>query len=380
MPEAVILSAVRTPIGRYEGALTEYSASELGAVAIRAAIARAGIDPATIDEVLFGNVIQAGNGQNVARQAARQAGVSDCVPGMTINQVCASGLRAVALAAQAIRAGEGELFIAGGTESMTNTPTLALTELWGHDEPIDAMLHDGLQDADDDRHMGKIAEHWAAQYGLSRAEQDAFALASQQKCAAAIAAGAFADELIPVDDCRADEHPRPNLTAEELASLLPAFATEGTITAGNAAGLNDGAAALVIASAARAAALGVAPLGRIVSYAWSAREPQEFGIAPAQAVSLALQRAGLTLSELDLIECNEAFAVQVLALTREVGWDLERVNVNGGAIALGHPIGASGARLLVTLLHALHRRSLRYGLATLCAGGGMGIAMIVERR
>ncbi|MCS6861919.1 MAG: acetyl-CoA C-acetyltransferase [Abditibacteriales bacterium] len=395
----VILSAVRTPIGAFGGYFKNLTAAELGQVAIAEALRRARVSPEEVNEVYMGNVVQAGQGQNPARQAARGAGIPDHVPATTVNMVCGSGLKAVALAAQAVRVGDGDIFVAGGMESMSRAPYLLPSARWGARMGsvmmLDAMLCDGLLDAFTQQHMGDIAERWAERYGITREEQDAFALRSQQQCAAAVAAGLFNAEIVPVEVkgdnerrrqdvgattlVRFDEHPRPDTTLERLSQLKPAFRPDGTITAGNASGINDGAAALVIASESRALASGLRPMARILSYAAYAMHPHEFGIAPAGAVRRALERAALPLEQIDLIESNEAFAVQTLALTKEVGWDLERVNVNGGAIALGHPIGASGARILTTLLHEMERRCVRYGLATLCVGGGMGIAMVVER-
>lgn len=389
---AVILSAARTPIGAFGGNFKNLSAAELGQVAIAEALRRANVPPEEVSEVYMGNVVQAGLGQNPARQAARLAGIPDHVPATTVNMVCGSGLKAVALAAQAVRVGDGDMFVAGGMESMSHAPYLLPSARWGarlgNATMVDAMLCDGLLDAFSHQHMGEIAERWAERYGITREEQDAFALRSQQRCAAAVAAGLFNAEIVPVEVkgskdettlVRFDEHPRPDTTMEKLSKLKPAFRPDGTITAGNASGINDGAAALVITSETRASASGLTPMARILSCASSAMHPHEFGIAPAEAVRRALHRAALRLEQIDLIESNEAFAVQSLALTKEVGWDLERVNVNGGAIALGHPIGASGARILVTLLYAMERRRARYGLATLCVGGGMGIAMVMER-
>jgi acetyl-CoA C-acetyltransferase len=388
----VILSAARTPVGAFGGNFKNLSAAELGRCAIAEALRRAGVSGEEINEVYMGNVVQAGQGQNPARQAARLAEVPDGVPATTVNMVCGSGLKAVALAAQAVRVGEGEIFVAGGMESMSQAPYLMPLARWGarlgHADMVDAMLRDGLLDAFSSQHMGEIAERWAERYNITRAQQDEFALRSQQRCAAAMAAGTFNAEVVPVEVkgskgettlVRFDEHPRPETTLERLSKLRPAFRPDGTITAGNASGLNDGAAALLVASAEKARALGVTPMARILACSAHALHPHEFGIAPAGAVRRALDRAELRLEQMDLIESNEAFAVQSLALTKEIGWDLERVNVNGGAIALGHPIGASGARILTTLLYELQRRHARYGLATLCVGGGMGIAMVVER-
>ena len=401
----VILSAVRTPVGALGGNFKNLSAAELGQVAIAEALRRANVSPEEVSEVYMGNVVQAGQGQNPARQAARLADVPDHVPATTVNMVCGSGLKAVALAAQAVRVGDGDIFVAGGMESMSHAPYLLPSARWGarlgNATMVDAMLRDGLLDAFSHHHMGEIAERWAERYGISREEQDAFALRSQQRCAAAMAAGTFNAEIVPVEVkvgngqarrmralpdstgettlVRFDEHPRPDTTMEKLSKLKPAFRPDGTITAGNASGINDGAAALIVASAEKARGMGVPPIAHILACASHAMHPHEFGIAPAGAVQRALDRAELRLEQIDLIESNEAFAVQSLALTKEIGWDLERVNVNGGAIALGHPIGASGARVLTTLLYEMERRRARYGLATLCVGGGMGIAMVVER-
>jgi len=394
MPTPVILSACRTPIGSFGGVFRDVSAVYLGQVVIAAAVERAGVEVAGIDEVIMGNVLLAGEGQNPARQSARYAGIPDSVPAMTVNMVCGSGLRAVALAAQAISNGDGELYVVGGMESMSRVPFACLNFRWthkmGHASFLDLLLWDGLEDAFEHKHMGVIAERWAAEFNITREEQDRFALESQQKCARAVAEGRFRDELVPVTildqpkpgDTRAveaDEHPRPNTTWEQLARLKPVFAEGGSITAGNASGINDGAAALVLSSEQFADRRGIQPLAQVVSWAIHAQDPAHFGTAPVGAVRKALDKAGLTLSDVDLIECNEAFAVQTILVGRELGWDWSRVNVNGGAIALGHPIGCSGARILTTLIHELRRRQLHYGLATLCIGGGMGIAMVVRR-
>lgn len=387
MSEAYVVSACRTPIGRFGGALSTLSASDLGSAAIREAVSRAGVD--AVDEVIMGNVLQAGQGQGPARQAAIKAGIANSTPCTAVNMVCGSGLKAVTLAAEAVMSGEAECVVAGGMESMSQAPFIMPRNVgsFGDVTLLDLILRDGLSDAFDGRHMALMCERLGGKYGITREQQDAFAADSQQRCEAAQADGRFDDEIVPMSIATkreaitftADEHPRPGTTVESLAKLRPAFEANGTITAGNASGINDGAAALVIVSEKRVGEAGVRPLGRIVSWASAGLDPELFGVAPAAAVRLALQRAALTLDDIGLIEANEAFAVQSLALAREVGWDMARVNVNGGAIALGHPIGASGARILVTLLHEMKRRQVRYGLATLCIGGGMGIAAVVER-
>jgi len=392
MKEAVIVSAARTAIGTFSGTLANTSASELGAVVVRAALERAGVEPGAVDEVLMGCILQAGQGQNPARQAALKAGLPVEVPCTTINKVCGSGLKSVALAAQSIMAGDAEILVAGGAENMNLAPYMldkARTGYrMGHGQLIDSMIHDGLWCIFGDTHMGITAEKVAEQYGISRAEQDEFAAASQAKAAAAIESGRFADEIVPVmlpqrkgDPIRfdKDEHVRPGTTVESLSKLKPAFKKDGTVTAGNASGINDGAAAVVVMSADRAKAMGLAPLAKVKAYASAGVDPSVMGIGPVPATRKALAKAGLTVADIDLIEANEAFASQSLAVGRDLGWDAAKVNVNGGAIALGHPIGASGARILVTLLHEMQKRDARYGLATLCIGGGMGIALIVER-
>jgi len=352
-------------------------------------VARAGVDPTRVGEVLMGNVLQAAQGQNPARQAALKAGLPDTVPCTTINMVCGSGLKSVALAAQAVALGEQECVVAGGMESMSNAP-YALPRShpqFGDFTLIDVILRDGLTDAFDTKHMAIHCERLGEKYGIGREQQDAFAAMSQQRCEAAVAAGKFVEEIVPVTVKKgkeevkvdADEHPRPGTTAESLAKLRTAFEPTGTITGGNASGVNDGAAALVLASPALVVELGLTVLGKVVGWASAALEPALFGVAPAGAVKNVLDKAGLTLKDIDLIEANEAFAVQSLALTAETGWDLGKVNVNGGAIALGHPIGASGARILTTLLYELRRSGCKRGLATLCCGGGMSIALLVER-
>jgi acetyl-CoA C-acetyltransferase len=391
MSDVVLLSACRTPIGAFGGALKDVSAPRLGAIVIREALSRAGVAAADLGDVLMGCVLQAGAGMNVARQAALEAGVPQDVPAMTINRVCGSGLQAVVSAAQAIRAGDYEIAVAGGTESMSNAPYLLKGARWGlrmgHGEVADTMIADGLTCAVGACHMGVTAEEIAARYGVSRADQDAFAAESQRRAVEAIAAGAFASEIVAVPlpqkkgdpvPFAVDEYPRAGTTADKLAALRPAFKKDGSVTAGNASGINDGAAALVVASAARAAAMNATPIARIVAWAVAGVEPMVMGMGPVPAVRKALERAGLAAADIDLFELNEAFAVQSLAVARELGLDPGNVNVNGGAIALGHPIGASGARVLTTLVHALRARGKRRGVAALCIGGGMGIAMVVE--
>lgn len=393
MTKAVIVSGVRTAIGSFGGALKDVPASELGRVVIEGAIQRAGMDKADIEEVIMGNVLQAGGGMNPARQAALAAGIPDAVPSFTINKVCGSGLKAVALAAQAVIAGDADLIVAGGVESMSRAPYLLTGARWGYrmgnGEIIDSMLSEGLTCAMAGCHMGVTAENIAAEYGISRTDQDAFAAESQRRAAEAIAAGRFAEEIAPVFirqkkgeplAFQIDEYPRATTSAETLARLRPAFVKEnGTVTAGNASGLNDGAAALVIASRERARLMELAPLAKIIAYASGGVDPRVMGMGPLPAIERALEKAELKLADIDLFELNEAFAAQSLAVVRQLGIDESRVNVNGGAIALGHPIGASGARVLVTLLYEMRRRNVRRGLAALCIGGGQGIAMIVER-
>jgi acetyl-CoA C-acetyltransferase len=390
MDEVVIAAGARTPIGSFGGALKDVPATRLGATAIQAAMQRAGLAPEAVDEVIMGNVLAAGQGMNPARQAALAAGIPERAPAMTINFVCGSGLRAIALAQQAIVAGASEVVVAGGLESMSRAPYVLSEARFGYrmgnGALYDTLLGDGLTCALADCHMGVTAENVAAEYGVSRAEQDAFALESQRRAAAAVAAGRFDEEIAPVTvagrkdetTVTCDEHPRPDTSAERLAALRPAFAPEGTVTAGNASGINDGAAAVVVTTAARAAALGMQPLARIVAYAQAGVAPRVMGIGPIPAVQAALARADLTGDAIDLYEINEAFAAQAVAVARALAIDPARLNVNGGAIALGHPIGASGARILITLLYELRRRRARYGLASLCIGGGMGCAMVVE--
>ena len=392
--EPVILSATRTPMGRFQGALAGLPATRLGAAVIRAAVERAGLqDLEQIDEVLMGNVVSAGLGQAPARQAAIFAGLPPTVGASTLNKVCGSGLKTAMLAAQAVRAGDAELIVAGGMESMSNTPFLVDARAglrYGHKQLTDALILDGLWDPFEDWSMGMAAEWIADAYEVTREAMDAWALESHAKALAAMDSGAFADEITPVEvpgrkgaseRVARDETPRRDTTLEALAGLKPAFKPDGRVTAGNAPGLNDGAAAVVIASRARAEALGRQPLARIVGYDQAAVPPRELFIAPARAIPRLLQRIGWALDEFDLIELNEAFAAQVLAdgyALADQGWDWSRVNVHGGAIALGHPIGASGARVLTTLLYALRGRGLRRGLAALCLGGGEAVAMAVE--
>jgi len=389
--EAVILSACRTPIGSFGGAFKDLSAVDLGTVVIGEAIARAGVNAADIGDVVMGCVLQAGNGMNVARQAALKAGVPVEVPGETVNRVCGSGMQAVVHAVEAIRVGYVDAMLAGGTESMSNAPYLLKGARWGYRmgnaEAIDSMLLEGLTCAMGACHMGITAEEVAARYGVSRADQDGFAAESQRRAARAIADGRFKDEIVavPVPQRKGypiaidtDEYPRKDTTVEKLAALKPAFKKDGTVTAGNASGINDGAAALVVTTGKKAQDLGRKPLARILAYVSTGVDPKVMGIGPVPAVRKVLDRAGLKTGDIDLFELNEAFAAQSLAVMRELGIDPAKVNVNGGAIALGHPIGAIGARVLTTLVYALRARKLRYGVASLCIGGGMGIAMAVQ--
>jgi acetyl-CoA C-acetyltransferase len=390
--EVVIASAVRTAIGSFQGGLASKSATDLGALVIQSAIERANLDPRLIEEVIMGNVLQAGLGQNPARQAAIHAGLAHAVPAMTINKVCGSGLQSVMLAAQAIRAGDAHVLVAGGMESMTNAPYLLPGARsgfrMGDATAVDSMIRDGLWCAFCDIHMGVTAENIAEQYGLTRVEQDEFAAWSQEKAEAAIAAGRFRDEIVQVELPQrkgdplvfdTDEFPRKGTSAESLGKLRPAFKKDGTVTAGNASGINDGAAAVVVTSAEKARELGLTPLARILGYGSAGVNPAVMGLGPIDATKKALAQAGLTIAEMDLIEANEAFAAQSLAVGRELGLSRDVLNVNGGAIALGHPIGASGTRVLVTLLHELKKREGKHGLVTLCIGGGQGVAMVVER-
>ena len=387
----VILSACRTPIGSFGGALKDLTAPQLGSIVIREAVARAHIDADAIDDVLMGCVLQAGAGMNVARQAALGAGLPPTVPAETVNRVCGSGLATVMHAADAIAAGSARIVVAGGTESMSNAPYLLKGARWGYRmgnaEAVDVMVSEGLTCAIEGCHMGATAEAIAARYGLSRDAQDAFAAESQRRAGLALDAGWYRAEIVPVTlpqkkgdpvVVSRDEYPRPGTTAEKLGVLKPAFQKNGTVTAGNASGINDGAAAVVIADE-RVVPNGCAPLARVLAHATVGVEPMFMGLGPVPAVRAAVARAGLSLSAIDLFELNEAFAAQALAVTADLGVDPVKVNVGGGAIALGHPIGASGARVLVTLIHHLLRTAARYGVASLCVGGGMGVAVVVER-
>jgi 3-oxoadipyl-CoA thiolase len=385
MAEAVILTGVRTPIGRYGGALAQQRPDDLAALVIREAVARAGVGPEEIEDVYFGAANQAGeDNRNVARMAALLAGLPESVAGVTVNRLCASGLSAVIGAAHAIRAGDGDLFVAGGAESMSRAPLVTGKPEYGDGTMWDTTLgwrfpNPRMEKMFPLESMGETGENVAERYGVTREDQDAFALQSHRRWAAAQEAGRFADELVPVGEVDRDEHPRPDTSLEKLAALKPAFREGGTITAGNASGINDGAAALVLASEEKAAQLGIEPLGRFVASAVAGVDPRYMGVGPVPAVRKLLARAGLEASELDLVELNEAFASQSLQVIRELGLAPELVNVNGGAIALGHPLGMSGARLVVSLLHELRRRGGHYGLATLCVGVGQGQAAIFER-
>ena len=392
MKEVVIVSAVRTAVGKFGGTLKDVPAVELGATVIKEAVKRAGIDGAAVEEVIMGNVIQAGLGQNPARQAAVKSGLPIEVPAMTINKVCGSGLRAVSLAAQMIKAGDCDVVVAGGMESMSQAPYAIKEMRWGHKmnatKTVDTMINDALWDAFNDYHMGVTAENIAKQWNLTREELDEFSAASQQKAEAAIKAGKFKDEIVPIVIPQrkgdpivfdTDEQPRFGSTKETLAKLKPCFIKDGVVTAGNSSGINDGAAAFVIMSADKAKELGVKPLATIKSYGSRGLDPAIMGYGPFYATKKALEKANMTVDDLDLIEANEAFAAQSVAVAKDLHFDMSKVNVNGGAIAIGHPVGASGARILVTLLHEMEKRDSKKGLATLCIGGGMGTAVIVER-
>jgi len=390
MNEVVIAGAARTPIGTFGGSFAEVPATRLGAIAIAEALKRAGVKPEQVDEVLMGNVLSAGLGMNPARQAALAAGIPDSTPATAVNKVCGSGLKTVALAAGAIMLGDAEIVVAGGMEGMSSAPYLLPKARYGyrmgHGEVTDHMIKDGLWCSLEDCHMGVTAENIAQEREISRADQDAFAAESQRKAGRAWETGVFAEEVVPVEIQQRkgtlivdkDEHLRPDTTAEVLGGLRPAFAGDGSVTAGNASGINDGGAAVVVMSRQKAEELGVKPLAAVRAYASAGVAPRVMGLGPVPATRNVLAKSGLSLDEIDLIEANEAFAAQSLAVGRELGWDWERVNVNGGAIALGHPIGASGARILVTLLYEMKRRQAKRGLATLCIGGGQGISMIVE--
>ena len=392
MREVVIVSAVRTAIGSFGGSLKDVPSSELGAIVIKEAVNRAGIKPELVEEVVMGNVIQAAQGQNVARQAAVKAGLPVEVPAMTINKVCGSGLRTVALAAQMIKAGDADIVVAGGMENMSAAPYVLDKARWGQrmgdGKIVDTMIKDALWDAFNNYHMGVTAENIAKEWGLTREMQDEFSLNSQLKAEKAIKEGRFVDEIVPViipqrkgepKVFAQDEFPRFGSTIEKMAKLKPAFIKDGTVTAANASGINDGAAAFVVMSAEKAAQLGLKPMAKILSYGSKGLDPSIMGYGPFHATKKALEGAGLTVEDMDLIEANEAFAAQSLAVAKDLNFDMNKVNVNGGAIALGHPVGASGARILVTLLHEMQKRDAKKGLATLCIGGGMGTALVVER-
>ena len=392
MRDVVIVSAVRTAVGSFGGSLKDISAADLGAIVIKEAVKRAGIEPSDVDEVYMGNVVQAGQGQNVARQAAVNAGIPVEKPALTLNMVCGSGLRAVSLAAQLISLGDCDVVVAGGTENMSMAPYALPKARWGqrmgNATVIDTMIQDALTDAFSQVHMGITAENIAEQWGITREEQDAFAAASQQKAEAAIKAGKFEEEIVgveipqrkgdPIVFC-VDEYPRFGASVEGMGKLKPAFKKDGTVTAGNASGINDGAAAFVLMSAEKAAEMGLEPMAKILSYGSKGLDPSIMGYGPFYATKAALEKANLSVEDLDLIEANEAFASQSIAVARDLNFDMSKVNVNGGAIAIGHPVGASGARILVTLLHEMKRRDAKKGLATLCIGGGMGTALIVGR-
>lgn len=392
MTEAVILSGARTPVAKLLGALKDLTAVDLGVAAARAAIERAGIDAASVEEVIMGNVLQAGNGQNPARQVALRAGIPDKVSALTINKVCGSGLQSVMLASQAIRLGELEVSVAGGMESMSNAPYLLKKARQGYrlgdGELIDSMIADGLWCAFDDWHMGCTGEVVAERYHISRREQDEFAVDSHRKAMAAVKGGRFEQEIVPIEIpqrkgapniVETDEGPREDASVETLSKLKPAFKEDGTVTAGNASTINDGAAAVVVTSSGFARSAGCSPMARIVAHATSGVEPKLVMMAPITAIQKTLDRAGWRLPDVDLIEINEAFSVQIVAIAREMGIDAARLNVNGGAVALGHPIGASGARLLVTLIHEMQRRGAKRGIVALCLGGGNAVAMALER-
>jgi len=393
MKEVFIVEGVRTPIGSFSGALADISSVELGKAVAKALLDRSGLKPENVDEVVLGNIYQAGMNQNVARQVELGVGIPEEKTAMTINMVCGSGLRAVALAAQAVKCGDAEVVIAGGTESMTNAPYLLKKARagyrMGNGELIDSMINDGLWDVFNNCHMGITAENLAAKYNLTREEQDKFAAASQNKAEAALKENRFAGEIVPVlipqrkgDPVVSpgDEYPKAGVTPEGLAKLRPAFKKDGSVTAANASGINDGAAAVLVVSGEALKKYNLKPMAKIVSYGWAGVDPAVMGIGPVEAVRLALRKAGWSLKDVELIEANEAFAAQAMSVAKELGFNMDIVNVNGGAIALGHPVGSSGARILVTLLHEMKRRNAKKGLATLCIGGGMGIAMCVERQ
>ena len=392
MEEVVIVAAGRTAVGAFNGSLTDIPAKTLGARVIKALLARSGLEPAQIDEVILGHVLTAGLGQNTARQAAMEAGIPVETPSMTINKVCGSGLKAMHLATQALRCGDAEIIIAGGQENMSMSPHALLGSRKGNRmgdwTMVDTMISDGLKDVFNDYHMGCTAENIAEKFGISREEQDKFAYESQMKTKAAQESGRFKEEIIPIDIPQRkgpplifdkDEHPRSDTTLDGLAKLKPAFRSPGTVTAGNASGINDGAAVVILSTESKAKTLGLPIMARIVAYANAGVDPSIMGTGPIFATRKCLQKAGWNINDLALIEANEAFAVQAIAVNRELGWDTSKVNVNGGAVALGHPIGASGARILVTLLYEMTRRRVNKGLATLCIGGGQGVALAIER-
>ncbi|WP_433706566.1 acetyl-CoA C-acetyltransferase [Paraburkholderia sacchari] len=392
MTDIVIVSAARTAVGKFGGSLAKIAAPDLGTLVIKAALERAGVKPEQVSDVIMGQVLTAGSGQNVARQASIKAGLPAAVPAMTINKVCGSGLKAVMLAANAIIAGDSEIVVAGGQENMSASPHVLPGSRdgfrMGDTKLVDTMIVDGLWDVYNQYHMGVTAENVAKEYGITREEQDAFAALSQNKAEAAQKAGRFDAEIVPVEIpqrkgdplvFKTDEFVRHGVTAESLAGLKPAFSKEGTVTAANASGINDGAAAVLVMSAKKAEALGLTPLARIKAYAAGGVDPKVMGMGPVPASKRCLERAGWSAGDLDLMEINEAFAAQALAVNKQMGWDTSKINVNGGAIAIGHPIGASGCRILVTLLHEMQRRDAKRGLASLCIGGGMGVALALER-
>ena len=392
MQDVVIVAARRTAVGTFGGSLADIPASELGALVIKDILTQTGVAGDQVNEVLLGQVLTAGVGQNPARQAAIKAGLPDGVPAMTINKVCGSGLKALHLATQAIRCGDAELILAGGQENMSASPHVLphsrTGQRMGDWKAVDTMVHDGLWDAFNDYHMGITAENLAEKYGITREEMDAFAAGSQQKATAAIEAGKFKSQIVPVEIPQrkgdpvvfdTDEGPRPGVTAEKLGGMRPAFKKDGSVTAGNASSINDGAAVVMLCSADKAKELGLEPLARIKAYSNAGVEPAIMGIGPAPATRRCLDKAGWAIGELDLIEANEAFAAQALSVNKELGWDADKINVNGGAIAIGHPIGASGCRILVTLVHEMIARDAKKGLATLCIGGGQGVALAIER-
>lgn len=392
MREVVIVGAARTPVGSYGGGLASVSAVELGKIAVNAAMERAGIKPEMVNEVIFGNVLQAGQGQNVARQVSMAAGIPKEVPSFTINKVCGSGLRAVSLAAQIIKLGDADCIVAGGTENMSQAPYLVPSARWGarmgDTKMIDYMVNDGLTDVFNKYHMGITAENIVEQWGLTREELDEFALRSQQRAEAAVTSGRFKDEIVPVVIPQrkgdpvvfdTDEYPKFGATLEKMAKLKPAFKKDGTVTAANSSGINDGAAAIIVMSKEKAEELGLNILCTIKSYGSAGLDPSIMGYGPVPATKAALEKVGLTIDDIDLFEANEAFAAQSLAVVKDLGLDPEKTNVNGGAIAIGHPIGASGGRILVTLLYEMAKRDAKTGLATLCIGGGQGTTLIVER-